>query len=137
MIPKVPEGHVVDHVSLSRVSSQGHVPLFPAWLLDYNWALGRALLDLCACLLVYAMARASPATDAASDTTLTFTSFSLALGTPFDDSSLLSPPGLDSTLGSSIGLMGNKNGAYIQLLQQYELIQNELRTEKMEHNRLK
>ena len=75
--------------------------------------------------------------DAASDTTLTFTSFSPALGTPFDDSSLLSPPGLDSTLGSSIGLMGNKNGAYIQLLQQYELIQNELRTEKMEHNRLK
>ena len=63
VIPKVPEGHVVDHVSLSRVSSQGHMPLFPAWLLDYNWALGRALLDLCACLLVYAMARASPATD--------------------------------------------------------------------------
>ena len=62
VIPKVPEGHVVGHVSLSRVSSQGHVPSFPAWLLDYNWALGQALLDLCACLLVYAMARASPAT---------------------------------------------------------------------------
>ena len=36
VIPKVPEGHVVDHVSLSRVASQGHVPLFPAWSLDYN-----------------------------------------------------------------------------------------------------
>ena len=62
MIPKVPEGHVVDHVSLSHVPSQGHVPLFPAWSLDYNWALGRALLGLYVRLLVYVMARASPAT---------------------------------------------------------------------------
>ena len=36
MIPKVPEGHVVGHVPLSRVASQGHVPFFPAWSLDYN-----------------------------------------------------------------------------------------------------
>ena len=62
VIPKVPEGHVADHVPLSRVASQGHVPLFPTWSLDYNWALGRAPLDLCVRLLVYAMARASPAT---------------------------------------------------------------------------
>ena len=64
VIPKVPEGHVVDHVSLSRVVSQGHVPLFPAWSLDCNQALGRAPLDLYVHLLVYVMARASPATHA-------------------------------------------------------------------------
>ena len=54
--------HMVGHVLLSRAASQGHVPLFPVWLPDYNWALGWALLDLCVHLLVYVMAQASPVT---------------------------------------------------------------------------
>ena len=36
VIPKVPEGHVVSHVPLSRAASQGHMPLFLVWSLDYN-----------------------------------------------------------------------------------------------------
>ena len=36
MIPKVPGGHVVDHMPLSRVASQDHMPLFPVWSLGYN-----------------------------------------------------------------------------------------------------
>ena len=36
VIPKVPVSHVVGHVLLSRAVSQGHMPLFLAWLLDYN-----------------------------------------------------------------------------------------------------
>ena len=79
--------------------------------------------------------------DMVSDTTPTFTSFSSGLGTPFGDSSLLSPPGLSpmihNNLGTSIDPTGNKNGTYIQLMQQYKLMQNELHSEKIEHNRLK
>ena len=62
MIPKAPEGHMVGHMLLSHAASQGHVPLFLAWSLGYSWALGWTLLDLCMCLLVSVMARASPAT---------------------------------------------------------------------------
>ena len=54
--------HMVGHVLLSCAASQGHVPLFPVWLPDYNWALGWALLDLCMHLLVYVMAQALPVT---------------------------------------------------------------------------
>ena len=40
VIPKVPVGHMVNHMSLSHAVSQDHMPLFLAWSLDYNWALG-------------------------------------------------------------------------------------------------
>src|SRR6267142_1769446 len=67
-------------------------------------------------------------------------SFSLGLGTPFDGS-LLSPPGIYSpvscNLSTSIGPMESENSAYIQLVRQYNLMENELRREKQEHNRLK
>ena len=36
MIPKVPVSHVVSHVPLPHVASQGLVPLLLAWSLDYN-----------------------------------------------------------------------------------------------------
>ena len=36
VIPKVPAGHMVSHVLLSRAASQDHMPLFLAWSLDYN-----------------------------------------------------------------------------------------------------
>lgn len=74
------------------------------------------------------------------DFTPSSASFSSGLGTPFDGS-LLSPPGtfspVSSNLGASIGSMGSENNAYIQLVRQYNLMENELRREKQEHNRLK
>ena len=67
MIPRVPVGHMVGHVPLSRAASQGYVPLSLAWSLDYSWALGWALLDLCMYLLVSVMAWALPATVSGAD----------------------------------------------------------------------
>ena len=59
---------------------------------------------------------------------------------PFGDT-LLSPATISSlntdTPGTSVGLMDRDNCAYIQLVCQYGIMEEELRKEKMGHNLLK
>jgi len=75
------------------------------------------------------------------DVSPTSTSLSSGLCTPFDDSSLLSPLGIPSPINNalrpSIRPMGNDHDAYIQVMQQYELMWNELHKEKHKHRLLK